>query len=149
VTDCFGCREVRGEIEPPGGLLLDEELLVAFHVWPAAAGLERPALLGHLLVMPRRHAPGWEDLEEAEAGAIGGAIARLARAQRAVLDLERVYTATIGHHVAHLHVHLIPRHTGTPEGLGMWELDEWQDVPLADEAAAAEFVERLREALRK
>lgn len=147
--ECLGCREVRGEVDLPGGLLLDEDLVAAFHVWPAAAGMEGPAILGHLLVMPRRHAGGWEDLEPREGAAVGEAVARLARAQCAVLDLERVYTATIGHHLAHLHVHLIPRHTGTPEALGMWQLDEWEGVPLADEAAAAEVVERLRETLRK
>jgi diadenosine tetraphosphate (Ap4A) HIT family hydrolase len=135
---------VRGEVALPGGLLLDDELLVAFHAWPPAAGLERPVLLGHLLVMPRRHVAGWEDLEPDEAAAIGRALARLARAQREALDLEHVYTATIGHRLAHLHVHLIPRHRGTPAELGMWQLDEWADAPFAGEAEAAAIVERLR-----
>lgn len=141
------CREVRGEVELPGGLLLDDDLVVAFHVWPAAAGLDRPTLLGHVLVMPRRHAAAWEELEDAEAAALGAAISRLARALRAELDLERVYTATLGHHVPHLHVHVIPRHAGTPAALQMWELDEWEAAPFADWDSAAALVERLRTAL--
>jgi diadenosine tetraphosphate (Ap4A) HIT family hydrolase len=146
-SGCLGCREVRGEVALPGGLLLDEELVAAFHSWPAAAGLDQPVLLGHLLVMPRRHAPGWEDLEAPEAEAVGRAVARLARAQRAALDLERVYTATIGHHTPHLHVHLIPRHAGTPAELHWWQVDEWEDAPFADEPAVADAVARIRHAL--
>src|SRR3954447_2240271 len=104
-ADCLVCRQVGGGAT--GGLLIDAPLIAAFHVEPTA---ERPPpLLGHVLVSPRRHVPGLEDLDSREAAAIGVAMARLARALRESADAERVYSAVVGHHVPHLHVHLYPR----------------------------------------
>jgi diadenosine tetraphosphate (Ap4A) HIT family hydrolase len=145
VSDCFVCREVAGEVDLPGGLILDEDQLVAFHVWPAVVGDESPPLLGHLLVVPRRHAAGWDDLTPEEAAAIGVALGRLAGALRRTLELERVYTATLGHHVPHLHVHVFPRHAGTPVDVPWHRVDEWEDAPKGDARKIAALAERLRD----
>jgi diadenosine tetraphosphate (Ap4A) HIT family hydrolase len=143
-ADCLICREHRGEVELPGGPLVADDLVVAFHVLPLE---QERSYLGHLLVTPRRHAPGLDDLTDDEAAAIGVASARLARALRAVLDLERVYSAVIGHHVPHLHVHLFPRYRGTPDDLEWFRVDEWEDAPRGGPSEIAETVDRLRRAL--
>ena len=59
-AECFVCRKHR-EQGPllPGGPVGEDELVVVSHLAPAAPGRSGgPVYLGHLLVEPRRHAPG-------------------------------------------------------------------------------------------
>jgi diadenosine tetraphosphate (Ap4A) HIT family hydrolase len=139
-ADCLVCRQAGGGAT--GGLILDEPLIAAFHVEPFA-GNEEP-LLGHLLISPRRHVPGLEDLDGPEAAAIGVAMSRLARAVRETFDAERVYSAVAGHHVPHLHVHIYPRHPGTPAGVSWAAADEWEGVPRGGPAEIERLADRLR-----
>ena len=99
------------------------------------------------MVVPRRHAPGWADLTDGEAAATGVVITRLARALQGTIDLERVYTAVIGHRVSHLHVHVVPRYTGTPSELDWMESREWDGAPQGGAGEIGELVGRLRTAL--
>src|SRR5579875_2916552 len=144
MSDCDVCREVAREVELPGGLLWESGNVLGFHVPPL---LEPEPLLGHLLVVPRRHADTWADLTPEEASQIGVAAAALGQALRHVTDAERLYSAVIGHHSAHFHLHLFPRYPGTPADLPWIESDEWPGAPRggADEITA--FVQRLRPAL--
>jgi histidine triad (HIT) family protein len=144
-SDCLVCRELTGAYPVPGGLLVADELAAAFHRPPLADDPE--PLLGHLLVVPRRHAPGWADLDDAEAAAVGVATARAARALVRVVDPERVYSAVIGHGVPHLHVHLFPRYRGTPADVGWMAVDEWDGAPRGSAADIERVAERLRSAL--
>jgi histidine triad (HIT) family protein len=144
-ADCLICRELSGRVELPGGPLIDEELVFGFHL-PPITDYPRQ-LLGQLMVVPRRHAPGWADLTDAEAAATGTAIARLARALRATVDPERIYSAVIGHHVAHLHVHVFPRYPGTPADVGWMESREWEGAPHGEAEEIAQLVGQLRAAL--
>jgi histidine triad (HIT) family protein len=141
--DCLVCREQRGEVELPGGPLWEDELVFAFHVPPIEGSPRR--YLGHLVVTPRRHVGGLEDLRDDEGAAIGVAAARLARTLRGTLDLERVYSMVIGHAVPpHLHVHLVPRYRGTPAEVVWTAVDEWDGAPYGDAQDIAALVERLR-----
>src|SRR4051794_27288674 len=142
-ADCLVCRQVTGGAT--GGLLIDAPLIPAFHVEPSP---ERPPpLLGHVLVSPRRHVPGLEDLDAREAADIGVAMARLAAGLRATLDVERVYSAVAGHHVPHLHVHVYPRYSGTPAGVPWYAADDWEGVPRGGLAEIEQMADRLRAAL--
>jgi diadenosine tetraphosphate (Ap4A) HIT family hydrolase len=133
MDDCLVCREHRGEVELPGGALYEDDLVHGMHVPPLEEN-PRP-YLGHLMVTPKRHTPGLGDLTDEEARAVGLLVARLSRALRAE-GAEHVYSAVIGHGVAHLHVHLLPRYPGTPE--------EWPDAPHGGAEAIAALVARLR-----
>jgi diadenosine tetraphosphate (Ap4A) HIT family hydrolase len=137
------CREVSGEIELPGGALWDDELVLAFHVPPL---LEPRPLLGHLLVVPRRHADTWADLTDEEASRIGLATARLARPLRTVTSAERIYTAVLGHHSPHFHLHLFPRYPGTPDEFFFLDVDDWPGSPRGAATEIAAFVMSLRDA---
>ncbi len=142
-ADCLVCRQVGGGAT--GGLLIDAPLIGAFHVEPHE-GNEQP-LLGHVLISPRRHVPGLEDLDPREAAAIGVAMSRLARALRETFDVERVYSAVVGHHVAHLHVHVYPRHAGTPANASWAAADQWEGVPRGGPNEIEQVADRLRAAL--
>lgn len=141
MSGCDVCREVTGEIDIPGGFLWESELVVAFHVPPL---LEPKPQLGHLLVCPRRHADTWADLSAQEASQVGMAAAMLAGAVRQVTDAERLYSAVIGHHSAHFHLHLFPRYPGTPTEVLWTKCDEWSGSPKGGPAEIVQFVERLR-----
>lgn len=129
----------------PGGSVGEDDLVVVSHLPVALPG--RPgttAYLGHLLVEPLRHAPGLEDLTDAEARAVGWWCARVSRALRQTGGAEHVYAARIGDGVPHLHVHLQPRYPGTPRDYWWERVDEWPGAARGDEQEIADFVSRLR-----
>jgi histidine triad (HIT) family protein len=137
--DCFVCRKHRdrGPLVPGGPVAEDELVLVSHVVTPGALGREgATAYLGHLLVEPRRHAPGLADLTDAEARSVGWWCSRASRALRDVARAEHVYAAVIGDGVPHLHVHLLPRFAGTPREYWGIDVDEW---PQARRGTAAEI----------
>lgn len=138
---CVVCREITGEVDVPGGMLWESALVLAFHVPPL---LEPTPVLGHLLVVPRRHADTWADLTDPEAAEVGTTAARLARALRDMTGAERVYSAVVGHHAPHFHLHLFPRYPGTPPEFAFLALDEWSGTPKGAAAEIAGFVEDVR-----
>ncbi len=138
---CFVCRKHQGEEVVPGGPIYQDDLVYASHAAPLEGD---QAYLGWCLVEPRRHAPGLADLTDEEARAVGLLVARLSRALKAELQAEHVYAFVLGHHVDHLHVHLVARHPGTPREYWGGRVDEWPDAPKGDEAQIAALVARLR-----
>ena len=83
-----------------------------FAIWDAF-----PVSTGHVLIIPRRHVAGWEDLEQAEKAAVWAAI------DRAMEEVRRTHGsdgfnvgfnqgAPAGQTVFHFHLHVIPRRTG-------------------------------------
>ncbi|MGD0439339.1 MAG: HIT family protein [Acidimicrobiales bacterium] len=137
---CIICQEQAGEVEVPGGYLLEDEDVVAFHVPPLS---DRTCYLGHLLVTPRRHCPDFAGLDRHEAQAVGAAIATCSAALKR-LGTERVYVATIGHRVGHLHVHLLARWPGTPDDVPWHAVDEWDGARRGGASEIALLVESLR-----
>jgi len=79
----------------------------------------RTSVEGWLVLVVRRHITAVGDLGEAEAGELGGLLARTSRALRAVLDVPKTYVAQYAEHVRHPHVHfhVIPRAADLPEEL--------------------------------
>jgi histidine triad (HIT) family protein len=145
-TDCFICRQQRGQEPVPGGAVHEDELVVAVHAYHPE--LSPTPYLGHLLVEPKRHAYGVADLDDAEAAAIGVAVARVARALKQAEGGEHVYVAVMGHHTPHLHVHLIPRYPGTPrEYWNPLTVDEWPAARHGGPDEIANVVARVRAAL--
>jgi histidine triad (HIT) family protein len=113
VTDCPFCQIVAGKLpaavvhESPGAVAL----LDAF-----------PAARGHVLVVPRLHAPTLLDLDE---GAIGELFRTVSVVQRKVQDALQPLGMNVGwnhgrpagQHVFHLHVHILPRFEGGGRGI--------------------------------
>jgi diadenosine tetraphosphate (Ap4A) HIT family hydrolase len=145
VETCDVCREISGEIELPGGLLWESETVLAFHVPPL---LEPEPLIGHLLIVPRRHADTWADLTASEASEIGQVAAALSGPLRTLTRAERIYSAVLGHHSPHFHLHVFPRYPGTPKEFWFMAADEWEGSPKGGADQIATFVQQLRSELR-
>ena len=140
-ADCFICRKHRGEEPLPGGLIYSDRLLFASH---AALQKGGKVYLGWCVIEPVRHVEGLGDLTDAEAEALGRLAARLSRTLKEELQAEHIYAFVLGHHVPHLHLHLIARYAGTPREYWGVNIDEWPDAPKGDEVKISALVGRLR-----
>jgi len=108
MSDCVFCRIVARQI--PATLVHEDEHTLAF----MDLGQVNP---GHVLVAVKAHAENLYALNDAQAGAVLRAAARVARAIRDAFKPEglSVYQANgkaAGQTVFHYHVHLVPRHDG-------------------------------------
>jgi histidine triad (HIT) family protein len=112
VTDpsCIFCKIIRGDI--PSATVLETDDVIAF--------LDiQPVNRGHLLLVPKAHAPTLIDLPDDVAATVGSFLPRLARAVRAATGADGlnliVNTGRVaGQTVDHCHFHLIPRFADDP-----------------------------------
>lgn len=143
--DCLVCNKHRGNPPPPGGTIYEDDLVFASHVY-LPEGQDR-VYLGWLVLEPKRHAANLPDLTDKEAERFGLAQTRVSRALVQATEAEHLYAFVLGHHVAHLHLHLFPRYPGTPRKYWWPRMDEWPDAPRGGEPEVAELAERIRGAL--
>lgn len=134
--DCLFCRIVAGDV--PAHLVLEEAEVVGF--------LDtRPVFKGHVLLVPRTHLDTLADLPPRLFDPLLGAAQRLAEAVRSALGAQGSFVAmnnVVSQSVPHLHVHVVPRTKG--DGLrGFF----WPRTKYADDAEAADYAARLRDAL--
>lgn len=143
-VDCLICQEQDGRVPIPGGHLIANDHVIAFHCPPMPQALE--PYLGYLFVTSRRHAPSFAELDLDEAAAMGRAISKLSAALKEE-GAEPVYLAGIGHAVPHLHVHLIPRWPETPKEISWIKVDEWEGARRGNAEVVREWTIRLRNRL--
>jgi diadenosine tetraphosphate (Ap4A) HIT family hydrolase len=105
---------------------------------------ETTVYLGWLVVEPTRHVPGLGDLTEAEAQRVGLLVSRVSRALQQAEGVEHIYSFVLGHHVPHLHVHVLPRYAGTPREFWGTRVDEWPEAPRGSEETITTLTKRLR-----
>lgn len=142
---CFICRKHRGEIAVPGGAVYQDDLVYAGHAF--MPDNSQDAYLGYLIVEPKRHVAGLADLADEEAGRIGLVLTRLGRALRTAVAPDHLYLFVMGHHVDHLHYHLVPRYPGAPREYWGVRVNEWPDAPRGDTQAVASVCTKIRAAL--
>jgi histidine triad (HIT) family protein len=114
--DCIFCAIVAGEAE--ASVVFEDETVVAFMDL-------NPVTPGHLLVVPRKHAVGLEDLDEttsAHVWSVGHDMSRALRRSR--LRCEGINVLLCDGEVAfqtvfHFHLHVVPRYRG----------DGWSIIP--------------------
>jgi histidine triad (HIT) family protein len=113
-ANCIFCQIIKGE--SPVSLVYEDDKIMVF---PTI----EPITLGHLLIIPKLHAPYLEDLEQATAGLIMTMAARLASAIRKSkykCDGINIFVAdgeVAGQDVFHFHLHVFPRFEGDGFGL--------------------------------
>jgi hypothetical protein len=104
-----------------------------------APGFEVP---GWLFLELRRHADGPMGMETAEAGELGGLLARLSAAIAGATGAERVYVIAFGELYPHFHLVLLPRMPfAPPDETGPALFLKRED--LADPPAAADMALRI------
>jgi diadenosine tetraphosphate (Ap4A) HIT family hydrolase len=136
--ECVFCRILDGR--SPASLVAADEHAVAFMDL-------QPAVPGHLLVIPRAHASGLAELDDADGAAVWALGARIARRLRAAGLAEGVNFlladgVAAGQEVWHVHLHVLPRHRG--DGMGFTA--DWQTPERAELDAAAARVRAALEA---
>lgn len=133
---CVFCAIAAGE--EAADVVLDTDDLVAFLD-------RRPVFKGHVLLVPREHVVTLPDLPARLRDGFLAAGQRLATAVVTGLGAQGSFVAvnnTVSQSVPHLHLHVVPRTKG--DGLrGFF----WPRTTYADEAEAASYATRLREAL--
>ncbi|MBD0020855.1 HIT domain-containing protein [Gordonia sp. (in: high G+C Gram-positive bacteria)] len=112
-TDCPFCEIIYRD-DPDVREVYRDENVVAF--FPT-----EPAVLGHTMVVPRRHVPDIWSLRSNEAADLAAAVLRLADAVRASVRPEGLNVIQSNGTVAtqtvpHLHVHIVPRNAGDAMG---------------------------------
>ncbi|KAE8762842.1 HIT family protein [Georgenia thermotolerans] len=133
---CVFCGIVAGQTK--AHLVLETDETLAF--------LDaRPVFKGHTLLVPRRHVATLPDLPADLAVPFLTGTQRLAAAMTTALGAQGSFVAVnnvVSQSVPHLHAHVVPRTKG--DGLrGFF----WPRTKYADDAEAAGFAARLREAL--
>ena len=135
--DCVFCGIVRGEAE--ASLAYEDERVVAFMDIA-------PATSGHLLVVPRRHAPHLADLDPEDGAQMFRVAQRLAAALRRSsvpadgVNLLLADGAVAMQEVMHAHLHVLPR----TEGDGLTLSAAFHGPPRATlDAQAAELAAAL------
>ena len=108
MSDCVFCKILARQ--SPASFVAEDETTVAF------MDLRQP-VPGHVLVVPRRHAPTIYDLTPDEGTAVMNLAIRVARGLRDVympggLNLWQSNGKIAGQEVDHFHLHLQPRKTG-------------------------------------
>jgi diadenosine tetraphosphate (Ap4A) HIT family hydrolase len=109
-TACSLCDEVEGRASAPGGPIYDDGFWqVGHHTGPYTDP-------GELIVKLRRHCESMAELSPAEAVALGPVLQAAVAAIERVVRPERVYVASYGERVRHLHFFLLPRTAALPAG---------------------------------
>jgi diadenosine tetraphosphate (Ap4A) HIT family hydrolase len=144
VTACLACDVLEGRIQPPGGVIYEDEHWVVDH------SISPIRLKGWLIAKPRRHVESFGELTDAEAAAFGPLARTAAAAVESALRPERVYVCSFGEEWRHIHVHVVPRYTDM-DAIS-WQVLErmWSEQsPWAcSDEEAADAAERVREAWR-
>src|SRR6185312_10737231 len=108
--DCPVCAELAGRIAAPGGAVYRNAW------WEVAHHTGAHTDPGELIVKARRHVESMSGLTEDEAASLGPVLRAAVTAIERVVRPERVYVASYGERVRHLHFFLLPRTASLPAG---------------------------------
>lgn len=137
----MACDVIEGRVQAPGGVIHeDEHWLVDHSVSPVM-------LAGFLIVKPKRHVEHIADLLPEEAASMGQVLRDTSLALLRVAKPDKVYVASFGSLVKHVHFYLIPRLPSMPEDLTGAELltEVFSGRWAATDEEAAEVARRVRE----
>ena len=131
--DCEICAKHAGRGELLAPVVWADESVVVTH---RQADLTGYGPLGYLFVETRRHVERWDAMEPDEVAIVAHTAWVAARALRAELPLENVFTAIVGRRIPHFHQHVFARFADTPPDV------DWLESPVvAPQRSAAELAE--------
>ena len=142
---CLACDVTARRIRPPGGTIHEEG------GWLLEHAISPVPLKGWLILKPRRHVEHLAGLTDQEAEALGLLIGKVSNAIMKALGAERVYVASFGEVVKHVHLYFVPRYPDMPpDGPGILMRMGSSESPWAcDDGTAADAAARVRSELFK
>ena len=111
VPGCLSCDILAGRRAVPGGPIYED----AF--WVVESVVSPVVWRGFLIVKLKRHAEHLADLTPDEAAALGPVVRAACRALAEALRPARVYVASFGDGVQHVHFWVLPRPAGMRPGM--------------------------------
>lgn len=131
-ADCPFCEIIRNEDTDVREIYRDENVVAFFPI--------EPAVLGHILVVPKEHFEDIWSLPEKVAAALARVSLRISRVVRDAVAAEGLNIIQSNGAVAtqtifHLHVHIVPRHQGDKMGR-IWPEDTDFDESEKDQTQA-------------
>jgi diadenosine tetraphosphate (Ap4A) HIT family hydrolase len=144
VDDCLACDILAGRVTLPGGVLFEDAYWWVDH-------RASPVLLpGFLIVKPRRHVEHLADLTDAEGAGLGPVLRLASRALTRAVAPAKVYAASFGERVRHLHCFVLPRTPDMPaHGLDVLNALFRERRWACSDAEAVAVAERIRAELRE
>lgn len=133
-TNCIFCKILRGDI-PSETVYEDESFKAILDVNPAARG--------HVIILPKNHAPNIYELPDEDASKIMIVAKKIATALKKTYSCDGINILqnngeAAGQTVFHLHVHVIPRFEGDAVNIKWKQGDMPEDLALiADEIRAS------------
>jgi diadenosine tetraphosphate (Ap4A) HIT family hydrolase len=107
---CSACAEIAGEVQSPGGVIVDDGLwYVTHHTGPYTDP-------GELIIKSRRHCESLAELTREEAAALGPLLRAAVGALERTVASERIYAVSFNERVRHVHFLLLPRTADMPRG---------------------------------
>lgn len=100
--NCLTCQILRGELNPPGGIILQTKY------WSCDHAYDIP-LPGFLFLKANRHVESVASLNENEANEFGSVLLKITKAMDKILGPERIYVLRYGEVIRHVHFWLLPR----------------------------------------
>jgi diadenosine tetraphosphate (Ap4A) HIT family hydrolase len=138
--ECFLCQKHAGQVAPPPGGYIYEDL----H-WRVCHAPVDKGPLGTLFVESQRHFLDFAELLPDEAASYGVLLKRLYTQLKFITGAEHIYQVVLLEGVPHFHAWLVPRTKEIPErGLKFLEKDLNCNAPDVQQLAGA-----LRESLKK
>ena len=142
MPSCRFCERLEDPSAIPGGPIYEDDLVHASHYMD-----DETEYLGYLVVQTKRHAAGLAELTDEEAQDVGLTATRLARALKAVVGAEKVYSYVFGEKVPHFHCLVVARYRDVPEEYWRLKLGDWPEAPRGNAEAVAELARRIRRTL--
>jgi len=140
-ADCIICGKHKRDNPSVGGSIYEDDYVYLSHYPLDETG---QAHLGHLILEPKRHITGMEELNEQEQLSLIKTLTNAHHALKKVVNVDRIYTFSIGEQARHLHFHLIPRYDSTPKEFYGTRLMEYTGDRTSDEAKVKDLSVRIK-----
>ena len=109
VSPCIACDEVSGIEASVGGVIYQDE-------WWFVSQNKSSVVSGNLILKTKRHVEHLGELSRSEAAGLGELIRKVCLALTRVVKPAKVYVASYGEEVKHVHFFITPRMTHMPSG---------------------------------
>ncbi|MCF7833915.1 MAG: HIT domain-containing protein [Candidatus Pacebacteria bacterium] len=104
MQDCIFCKIINGEI-PAYKVYEDESTLAFLDI--------NPINKGHVLVIPKKHEPEFQDLEDLQYTSLMSTVKKISLLIKEKIKPKRVGVMVAGWDVPHTHIHVVPMNDTT------------------------------------